>query len=89
MLIHFACQCRQLQFTDGLRDVNIARAGHRAVIGGVTTRQPRCFADDLQAFRGGFVAAIEDEAMRGDQGGRAQIIIAAPERWAGSGAGCA
>jgi len=47
------------------------------------------FAEDLQSFRGGFVAAIEDEAVRGHQRGWSKVAFVAPVGGAGGGTGTA
>jgi len=84
--LHLPRYRRHLQLTDRLRDLDLTRAGHRAVEHGMTARHARSLADDFQALRGGFVAVIEDEAMRCYQRGGAEIIVAGPERRAGGGA---
>ena len=85
-LIHFSGHHRALEFADRHRHLDLARAGHGAVVHGVAARQAAGLADDLQALGGGLIAAVEDEAVRGDQRGRAEVIVAAPERRAGGGA---
>ena len=41
---------------------------------------------DLQALRGGLVATVEDEPVRGNYGRRAEVLLTAPEGRAGGGA---
>ena len=84
--LHLPRYRRHLQLTDRLRDLDLTRAGHRAVEHGMTARHARSLADDFQALRGGFVAVIEDEAVRGDERGGAEVIVTGPERRAGGGA---
>ena len=86
-LVQFTGNDRQLYFADGFGDLDLTRAGFGAVVRGVTTGDAVCFREDLQAFVCGFIAAVKDEAVRCDNGSRAIIFIAGPERWAGCGAG--
>src|SRR5512147_1148957 len=62
-LLDLPRQCRHLQFTDRLRDLNVTRTGVRAVIDRVAARKTVRFADDLHPFGSGFIAAVEDKAM--------------------------
>ena len=53
----------------------------------MTARQSAGLADDLETFARGLIAAVEDEAMGGDERGGTEVIVTGPERRAGSGAG--
>ena len=85
-LIQLARDRRHLQLTDRHRDLDLARAGHRAVEGRVAARQARGLSYDLESVGGILVAAVEDEAVRIHQSCRTKIIIAGPEGRAGGGA---
>ena len=62
-----------------VRDLNITRAGIRAVIDGVAAGQAVRFADDFHAFGGTFVAAVEDETVGRHECSRTVVFIACPE----------
>src|SRR5512140_2230742 len=86
-LIDASCQRRHLQLSNGLRDLDVARAGVGAVVDGVAACQAAGLSDDLHALGGTFVAAVVDEAMSGHKRGGAVVFLAGPERGAGGGAG--
>src|SRR5689334_3427115 len=83
--IQLPCNASNLQLTNRLRDLNVTWACHRAVKYGMATGQSVGFTHNLHTLGSSLVAAIEDKTMCGDQGGRAEIIVAAPVGWTGSG----
>src|SRR5215212_3014702 len=86
-LIQSARNAGHLQLSDRLRDLNIARAGHGAVVNRVTARQPVCLCDDVHPFGSSFIAAVKDEALCSHERGGTKIFITAPVGWAGGRAG--
>ena len=78
-----------LHFTDSLRDLDITRTGFSTVIRRVTARNAICLAQDLQTQIGGFIAAVEDKAMRSHDRGGTVILAIRPIRRTGGCAACA
>src|SRR6185312_2808134 len=72
-----------LDFLDGLSDVDVARAGARAVEDRAAPPDALGVVEDLEPLGGGVIARVEDEAVRVDDRGRADIALVAPERRAG------
>src|ERR1041385_3583053 len=83
--IQFSRNACDLQLSDRLGDLNIARARHCAVENRMTARQSIRFADNFHAFCRRFIATIEDKTMRRHQSGGTEIIIAAPVGGTGGG----
>src|SRR5690348_4210671 len=63
-LLYLAGHHGHLQFTNRLGNLDIAWAGIGAVESGMAARHSIGLAQDLQALGSGFVAAIENKAMR-------------------------
>ena len=78
---------RALDFLDRLGDLDAAWAGIGAVEGGAAAPHAFLVVEHLQALFEPGVAAIEDESMRGDDSGRAEVLTVRPLDGAGSGAG--
>src|SRR5579859_199237 len=69
-----------LDLFDSLGDGNAARAGFGAVEDRAAAPDAQAVAQNVQAFGGAAVAAVEDEAMRVDNRGRADPIRVGPDR---------
>src|ERR1700712_4773462 len=59
-----------LDFLDGLGDLDAPRAGFGAVEGGPAAPDAFAIVEDLEAFLGAGGAAVEDEPVRAQVGGR-------------------
>ena len=73
-LIQAAGHDSLFDIADGLGNLNFARAGHGTVENGVAAIYAKLIVENLQAIRGGTVAAVEDEAMGVDDGRGADIF---------------
>src|SRR5579863_372286 len=65
---------------DQVGDGDAARAGIGAVEDGTAAPDAVALAQNGEAFRAALVAAVEDEAVRVDDGGRANPVGIAPDR---------
>src|SRR5439155_220553 len=74
---------------DGLRHLDAARAGVRAIEGGSAPEYARPVGQDVQALPSALVPRVEDETVGVDDGGRADVLAVAPEDGTGRGAGSA
>src|SRR5579859_5241173 len=70
---------------DQVGDGDAARAGIGAVEDGAAAPDAVALSQDGEAFRAALVAAIEDETVRVDDGGRANPVGIAPDRRTGAG----
>src|SRR6476659_5735558 len=76
-----------LDLLDRLGDLDAAGAGLGAVEGRAAAPHALLVVEDLQALLGGLVAAVEDEPVRVDDGGRAEVLPVGPEHLAAGRAG--
>src|SRR5215469_15181127 len=76
-----------LDLGDRLGDLDPPGARLGAVERGAAAPDALPLVEDLQALLGGVVAAVEDEAVRVDDRGRAEVLPVGPEHRARGGAG--
>src|ERR1700753_3871842 len=62
----------------GVGDLDPAWARLRAVEGGPAAPDPLAVVQDLQPLLAHCIAAVEDEAVRGDDGRRADVLLGGP-----------
>src|SRR5688572_28908752 len=74
---------RALDLLDGLRDLDAAGARLGAVEGRAAAPHALLVVEDLEALRATLVTAVEDEAVRVDDRGRAEVLAVRPEHRAG------
>src|SRR2546421_1980183 len=75
-----------LDLLDRLGDLDATRARVRAVERRAATPHAFTVVEDLQALLAALVARVEDEAVRVDDRGRAEVLTVVPEDRAGRGA---
>src|SRR3954454_18633416 len=68
-----------LDLLDRLRDLDAAGAGVGAVEGRAAAPDAFPLVEDLQSLLAAVVAAVEDEAVGVDDGGRAEVALVGPE----------
>src|SRR5699024_9236766 len=76
-----------LHLGDRLGHLDAAGARLGAVEGGAAAPHPLLGVQDLQALLAGVVAGVEDESVRVDDRGRAEVLPVGPEHRARGGAG--
>src|SRR5689334_8000870 len=81
-----AAQDRLLDLGDRLRHLDAARARLGAVEGRAAAPHALLVVEDVEAHLGALVAAVEDEAVRVDDRGRAEVLAVGPEDGARRGA---
>ena len=85
LLFQTSSRNRRLDFADGLGDLDFARTGQGTVKDGMAAVDAKNVIQYLEPFGCSAVATVKDEAVGGDDGRRADILVVGPEGGTGGG----